>query len=82
MQVVQGKFDEHFPLVVFQTGSGTQTNMNCNEVISNRLADLRRTTSSDVYTYLEYTAKMGVLWEKFVEQTCTHARRAQRLPAP
>lgn len=36
VQVVQGKFDEHFPLVVFQTGSGTQTNMNCNEVISNR----------------------------------------------
>ena len=75
VQVVQGKFDEHFPLVVFQTGSGTQTNMNCNEVISNRLADLRRTTSSDVYTYLENTAKMGVLWEKFVEQTCTHAER-------
>lgn len=36
VQVIQGKFDEHFPLVVFQTGSGTQTNMNCNEVISNR----------------------------------------------
>jgi len=35
-QVIQGKLDDHFPLVVFQTGSGTQTNMNCNEVISNR----------------------------------------------
>lgn len=35
-EILAGKLDEHFPLVVFQTGSGTQTNMNCNEVISNR----------------------------------------------
>lgn len=35
-EVGDGKFDEHFPLVVWQTGSGTQTNMNANEVISNR----------------------------------------------
>ena len=33
-EVISGKLDEHFPLVVFQTGSGTQTNMNANEVIS------------------------------------------------
>lgn len=43
VKVVQGKFDEHFPLVVFQTGSGTQTNMNCNEVISNRYLNLGST---------------------------------------
>jgi fumarate hydratase class II len=35
-EVIAGKWDEHFPLVVWQTGSGTQTNMNANEVISNR----------------------------------------------
>ena len=35
-EVMQGALDEHFPLVVFQTGSGTQTNMNANEVIANR----------------------------------------------
>lgn len=35
-EVIEGKLDEHFPLVVWQTGSGTQTNMNSNEVISNR----------------------------------------------
>jgi fumarate hydratase class II len=35
-EVVAGKLDDHFPLVVFQTGSGTQTNMNVNEVLSNR----------------------------------------------
>ncbi|ETV99892.1 fumarate hydratase, mitochondrial, variant [Aphanomyces invadans] len=34
--VINGKLDDHFPLVVFQTGSGTQSNMNTNEVISNR----------------------------------------------
>jgi fumarate hydratase class II len=35
-EVIDGKLDDHFPLVVYQTGSGTQTNMNVNEVISNR----------------------------------------------
>lgn len=35
-EIIGGKLDEHFPLVVWQTGSGTQTNMNCNEVIANR----------------------------------------------
>src|SRR6266705_196149 len=39
-EVIAGKLDEHFPLVVFQTGSGTQTNMNVNEVISNRAIEL------------------------------------------
>ncbi len=35
-EVIAGKLDDHFPLVIWQTGSGTQTNMNANEVISNR----------------------------------------------
>lgn len=35
-EVAQGKWDDHFPLVIWQTGSGTQTNMNVNEVIANR----------------------------------------------
>ena len=35
-EVAEGKLDEHFPLVVWQTGSGTQSNMNANEVIANR----------------------------------------------
>jgi fumarate hydratase class II len=39
-EVADGKLDLHFPLVVFQTGSGTQTNMNVNEVIANRAIDL------------------------------------------
>ncbi|GBD90432.1 fumarate hydratase class II [bacterium BMS3Abin04] len=39
-EVIEGKLDEHFPLVVWQTGSGTQTNMNSNEVISNRAIEI------------------------------------------
>ncbi len=38
--VISGRLDEHFPLVVFQTGSGTQSNMNANEVIGNRAIEL------------------------------------------
>ncbi len=39
-EVIAGKLDEHFPLVVWQTGSGTQSNMNANEVIANRAIEL------------------------------------------
>lgn len=39
-EVIEGKFNNHFPLVIFQTGSGTQTNMNVNEVLSNRSSEL------------------------------------------
>src|SRR6202043_338380 len=39
-EVIAGKLDEHFPLHVWQTGSGTQTNMNANEVISNRAIEI------------------------------------------
>ena len=38
-EVAAGEWDEHFPLVVWQTGSGTQTNMNANEVIAHRAAE-------------------------------------------
>ena len=39
-EVIDGKLDDHFPLVVWQTGSGTQTNMNVNEVIANRANEM------------------------------------------
>src|SRR5690348_12004212 len=39
-EVIDGKLDAHFPLRVWQTGSGTQTNMNANEVISNRAIEI------------------------------------------
>ena len=43
-EVISGKLNSHFPLVVWQTGSGTQTNMNTNEVISNRAIELLKGT--------------------------------------
>merc|ERR1711998_13180 len=39
-EVINGKLDDHFPLKVWQTGSGTQTNMNVNEVIANRAIEM------------------------------------------
>ncbi len=39
-EVIDGRLDDHFPLVVWQTGSGTQTNMNANEVIANRAIEV------------------------------------------
>ena len=39
-EVIEGKWDDHFPLVVWQTGSGTQSNMNANEVIANRAIEI------------------------------------------
>lgn len=45
-EVIQGKLDEHFPLVVWQTGSGTQTNMNVNEVIARRASQILESTPS------------------------------------
>lgn len=47
-EIVSGQWDEHFPLVVWQTGSGTQTNMNVNEVIANRANALLQERGSDV----------------------------------
>ena len=39
-EVIEGKLNDHFPLVVWQTGSGTQSNMNSNEVIANRAIEI------------------------------------------
>jgi fumarate hydratase class II len=39
-EVIEGKLNAHFPLAVWQTGSGTQSNMNANEVISNRAIEM------------------------------------------
>ncbi|CAK4839804.1 unnamed protein product [Aphanomyces euteiches] len=47
-EIIQGRLDEHFPLVVWQTGSGTQSNMNVNEVIANRANQLLTEQGSDL----------------------------------
>ena len=49
-EVIEGALDAHFPLVVFQTGSGTQTNMNANEVIAHRATQLAKETDAQTET--------------------------------
>ncbi|KOP81615.1 fumarate hydratase [Bacillus sp. FJAT-21945] len=48
-EIIQGKFDDHFPLAVWQTGSGTQTNMNVNEVIARRANEQMNEEDSKVH---------------------------------
>ncbi|PEM04417.1 fumarate hydratase, class II [Bacillus cereus] len=50
-EVIAGKWNEHFPLVVWQTGSGTQSNMNVNEVIANRGNQILKEKGSDVHIH-------------------------------
>ncbi len=50
-EVIEGKWNEHFPLVVWQTGSGTQSNMNVNEVIANRGNQILKEKGSDVHIH-------------------------------
>lgn len=50
-EVIAGKWNEHFPLVVWQTGSGTQSNMNVNEVIANRGNQILKEKRSDVHIH-------------------------------
>ncbi|QED47106.1 class II fumarate hydratase [Cytobacillus dafuensis] len=49
LEILQGKFDEHFPLAVWQTGSGTQTNMNINEVVARRANELLQDNGDSVH---------------------------------
>ncbi len=51
-EILDGKLDEHFPLVVWQTGSGTQSNMNVNEVIANRAEVIRGGKLGDGKTFI------------------------------
>jgi len=51
-EILEGKLDEHFPLVVWQTGSGTQSNMNLNEVIANRAEILNGGTLGNGKTFI------------------------------
>jgi len=50
-QVIAGELDAHFPLVVWQTGSGTQTNMNTNEVIANRASEIKTGSLGEKYIH-------------------------------
>ena len=63
-EVIDGKLDAHFPLVVWQTGSGTQTNMNLNEVIANRAIVLLGGKLGS-FDRLEKSLGDGERWSRF-----------------
>ncbi|XP_048600047.1 fumarate hydratase 1, mitochondrial-like [Brassica napus] len=81
MQAAEGKLNDHFPLVVWQTGSGTQSNMNANEVIANRAAEIlgrqrgekcvnRSQSSNDTFPTVSFFFQLLAL---FVVPTNCHA---------
>ena len=59
-EVIAGKFDADFPLVVWQTGSGTQTNMNANEVIANRANELLGSPQARVLQFTQTITLIAV----------------------
>ena len=71
-EVIAGKLDEHFPLVVWQTGSGTQSNMNANEVIANRAIELLGgTIGSKTYSSLKMIIAIWVNHQMIHSPQCT-----------
>ena len=50
-EVISGSLNDHFPLVVWQTGSGTQSNMNANEVIANRGSEILKAEGKEIKLY-------------------------------
>jgi fumarate hydratase class II len=77
-EVMDGRWDDEFPLVVFQTGSGTQTNMNANEVIANRATQLshvrihpnddvnRSQSSNDAFPTVMHIATVGLAEDRLI----------------
>src|SRR5229473_41204 len=63
-EVIDGRWDDEFPLVVFQTGSGTQTNMNANEVIANRAMHIAAVETIDLKLFPAVRGLRQVLDEK------------------
>ena len=78
-EVIAGALDDHFPLFVWQTGSGTQTNMNVNEVISNRAIEMagRRAGLEDARAPQRPREHVAVV-ERHVPHRDAHRRRRWR----
>ena len=91
-EVADGALDDHFPLVVWQTGSGTQTNMNVNEVIARRAGELlggrvavhpnddvnRGQSSNDVFPAAMHLAAVGEVEENTLPGAAAPGRAAGR----
>ena len=75
-EVIAGKLDDHFPLRIWQTGSGTQTNMNVNEVIANRAIELAGgTLGSKTPVHPNDDVNMSPVVERHVPDRHAHRRR-------
>jgi hypothetical protein len=74
-EVIEGKLDEHFPLRVWQTGSGTQTNMNANEVISNRAIEIAGARWAAKARASERRCELVAVVERYVPDGDAHCRR-------
>jgi fumarate hydratase class II len=61
-EIIEGKLDDQFPLVVWQTGSGTQSNMNVNEVISNRAIETTSTALNPRTTHFPPQCTLRRYW--------------------
>ena len=78
-EVIDGKLDDQFPLVVWQTGSGTQTNMNANEVIANRAIEmLGRRARREEAGPPERPREHGPVVQRHLPDRHAHRRRASR----
>jgi fumarate hydratase class II len=77
-EVISGALDHHFPLVVWQTGSGTQTNMNANEVIANRAIEILRTTTSTAPSRPTTSSRRRSTWPPSSRSRGSWCRRCAR----
>jgi len=85
-EVIAGKHDDEFPLVVWQTGSGTQSNMNMNEVVANRASELLGGTRGEERLvhpndHVNRGQSSNDVFPAAMALACTHAVRARVLPA-
>ena len=83
-EVVEGKFDDNFPLVVWQTGSGTQSNMNANEVISNRAIEMigGEIGSQKSPCIRMITCNMSAIVQRYLSNGHAHCLRVEQIAAP
>jgi fumarate hydratase class II len=79
-EVMEGKLDRHFPVDVFQTGSGTSTNMNANEVIANRAAELPADTADKPVIRSNDHVNLGQSSNDVIP-TCMHIAAAEAIHA-
>jgi fumarate hydratase class II len=74
-EVAEGKLDDHFPLDIFQTGSGTSTNTNANEVIANRSAQLSGNRSDRTTLFIQRSRQHGAIEQRRDSLGDSHQRR-------